>query len=202
MKTYSLLDLLKLIISKWWIWVITAIAFAFVGFGFAKITHFKTYQATSTLTVAHNYSKISQADKQNNGQDAFDLTQSDILLQNSIKSLIKDSAITDNAKKKIDFSSNDINVNSPDNSVLIKISATAGKAKKAVKIANALSKSTKKILPKILPAAGKVIIAQKAVETIESIGPSAKKYALIGAIFGLVLSGVVLLWNDIKDKLR
>ncbi|OIM07966.1 YveK family protein [Oenococcus oeni] len=202
MKTYSLLDLLKLIISKWWIWVITAIAFAFVGFGFGKITHFKTYQATSTLTVAHNYSKISQADKQNNGQDAFDLTQSDILLQNSIKSLIKDSAITDNAKKKIDFSSNDINVNSPDNSVLIKISATAGKAKKAVKIANALSKSTKKILPKILPAAGKVIIAQKAVETIESTGPSAKKYALIGAIFGLVLSGVVLLWNDIKDKLR
>ncbi|AVI94875.1 putative Capsular polysaccharide type 5 biosynthesis protein cap5A [Oenococcus oeni] len=202
MKTYSLLDLLKLIISKWWIWVITAIVFAFVGFGFAKITHFKTYQATSTLTVAHNYSKISQADKQNNEQDAFDLTQSDILLQNSIKSLIKDSAITDNAKKKIDFSSNDINVNSPDNSVLIKISATAGKAKKAVKIANALSKSTKKILPKILPAAGKVIIAQKAVETIESTGPSAKKYALIGAIFGLVLSGVVLLWNDIKDKLR
>ncbi|MDN6968068.1 capsular biosynthesis protein [Oenococcus sp. UCMA 17063] len=202
MKTYSLLDLLKLIINRWWIWVLTTIVFAAVGFGFAKITHFKIYQATSTLTISHNYAKISQADKQSSGQDAFDLTQSDILLQNSIKSLIKDSTITDNAKKTVHFSSDNVSVNSPDNSVLIKINASAKEPKKAVKIANALSKSTKKILPKILPAAGKVIVAQKASETIEWVGPSTKKYTLIGAIFGLVLSGVVLLWNDVKDKLK
>ncbi|MFT8324140.1 YveK family protein [Oenococcus sicerae] len=202
MKTYSLLDLLKLLISKWWIWLLTALVCAAAGFGIAKITQFKSYQATSTLTIAHNYRKLSEADQQGNNTSAFDLTQSDILLQNSIKSLIKDSAITDSAKKKIDFTSSDISVNSPDNTVLIKITASADNKNRAVKIANTLSQSTKKILPKILPAAGKVTVAQKAVDSVELQGPSSKKFILIGLVFGLVVSGFLLLWNDVKDKLK
>ncbi len=202
MKTYSLLDLFKLIISKWWICFVAALFFAIAGFGIAKITESKTFQASTTLTISHNYSKLDQSDEKENTSSAYDLTQSDILLQNSIANLIKNSSIMENAKKKVHFSSRDINVNSPDNTVLININVHTTNSHKSVKVANILAKSTKKILPRILPAAGKVIVAKKASQTVKYVVPSSKKYSFVGAIFGLVLSGVILLWNDIKDRLK
>ncbi|EHN58728.1 MAG: Wzz/FepE/Etk N-terminal domain-containing protein [Oenococcus sp.] len=202
MKTYSLLDLLKLLIKKWWIWLLAAIIFAGFGFAYSRMAAFRTYHANAVLTISHNYSNFGDNDKKNSDANALDLTQSDILLQNSIQALIKNSAITDDAKKTVAFSSGDVTVTSPDNSVLMHISASAANKRKAVRIVNALAASTKKVLPRILPAAGKVIVAQKATNTVRETGPSTRKFTLIGAALGLVLSGAVLLWNDIKDKLK
>ncbi|WP_439425537.1 Wzz/FepE/Etk N-terminal domain-containing protein [Oenococcus alcoholitolerans] len=202
MKTYSLLDLLKLLINKWWICLLALIIGAAAGYGYAKTKVSRSYTATATLSVAHNYAQLGQASRQNIGASAYDLVQSDILLQTTIRDLISDSAITKHAQKRVHFSTGDIDVNSPANSVLINITAHNSSSHRAVRIVNALARSTRRLLPEVLPAAGNVVVAKKATSTVQVSGPSSKRYAMIGGLALFVITAFLLLWKDIKDKLK
>ena len=216
MKTYTLLDLIKLILAKWWqvlsIGLISALLF-FVG---AKVLNTTHYQASNSLITTHAFPDDTPND-QKQYWIASDQINSDILAQKTIKVLISNSTITkevaDTMNQKFPEGpkyteksvAGKLKMSSPVNTVITKITASDSSPDRAAALVNATIESSIKHLPSMMSNLDQLKSSQAKISKSQAVitnNISTRKLTMIGLVFGLTLAAVYLLYKDIRRVLK
>lgn len=216
MKTYTLLDLIKLILNKWWKVLLVGLASALLFFGGSKLIDRTHYEASNALITTHSM----PADTPNDQKQywiASDQISADILAQKTIRTLISNSEITqqvadsmnqqfpDGPKYTTKNVAGKLKMNSPTNTVITKIIASDTTPERAAALINTTIQISIEHLPNMMANLDQLNTAKDSVaasQTIKTNNISWKKVTLVGFVFGLVLSIVVLLYKDIRRVLK
>lgn len=223
MKNYTLLDLIKLILAKWWQVLLVGVLSALLFFGGAKILNNTHYQATNSLITTHSLPAGTNApindatDQEEQYWIASDQISADILAQKSIRNLITNSVITkevadsmnqqfpDGPKYTEASVASKLKMKSPINTVITKITASDSSPKRAAALVNTTIEKSIEHLPSLMANLDQLNSSQETITSKQAVKTnnfSTKKVVLVGLVFGLALAVVILLYKDIRRVLN
>ncbi|GMA70554.1 hypothetical protein GCM10025879_18000 [Leuconostoc litchii] len=199
--SFSLIDLVKrLLKNSWWIIVLGVVIGASLY----------TYAKHSVLTAytAERYVIVSKDNT--DAKDPNSRVQADQMLINTYKKIANDAAIVSTAKtlsavpvtkKEI---INAITVSQPDQTLMMRFSASAATAKKSVAIANAYAKAFTTEGKKLYPdMANPVLLSSaKKADVLSGTIYSPKKLAIFGFAFGITLGAFIILLTGIFQNYK
>lgn len=200
MKSYSIHDIVKIIIKDLLVIIVLGLLFGLALWGYAKHKQSVTYTAERNILVGHT-GKNRHIHYQNSQVNA------DLSKTQTYSDIIQDRLVTNQAYKKLPKSvkknvsredvKSDIHVDNHPQSLVLTIKVHAKTPKQAAAIANSTAKATQQQLPKVDASAGKVKplapASSKNAEMKKSI--SAKKYGILGLAFGVLLGMVISFVN-------
>ncbi|MGG0922132.1 YveK family protein [Leuconostoc suionicum] len=190
--SFSLIDLVKrLLKNSWWILILGIVLGASL-FTYAKHSVLTAYTAERYVIVA----------KDNTGvKDPNSRVQADQMLINTYKKIASDPSVVNQAKKLSTVSVTKkeivsaITVSQPDQTLMMRFSASAATAKKSVAIANAYAKAFSIEGSKLYPDMAKPLLlsSAKKADVLSGTVYSPKKLAVFGFAFGVILGSFIVL---------
>ncbi|MBD9366703.1 capsular biosynthesis protein [Leuconostoc mesenteroides] len=199
--SFSLIDLVKrLLKNSWWI-LILGIVLGTSLFTYAKHSVLTAYTAERYVIVA----------KDNTGvKDPNSRVQADQMLINTYKKIASDSSVVNQAKKLSTVSVTKkeivsaITVSQPDQTLMMRFSASAATAKKSVAIANAYAKAFSIEGSKLYPDMAKPLLlsSAKKADVLSGTVYSPKKLAVFGFAFGITLGAFIVLLTGIFQNYK
>ena len=184
----DLLELLQLMLKRWWLIIGCAVAFAVVAFGYTKIFVTPQYEASSMIYVLSKTTSISSAvDLQLGKQLTVDfetLATSRPVVEKVIDELDLDTEYEDLVST--------ITVSNPADTQILKISARNTDPVLARDISNAMSDATAEQIATVM-VTDKPSTVEEAVVPKQPISPSVKKNTLLAGLAGAVLVMAVIL---------
>ena len=194
----DLLELLQLMLKRWWLIIGCAVAFAVVAFGYTKIFVTPQYEASSMIYVLSKTTSISSAvDLQLGKQLTVDfetLATSRPVVEKVIDELDLDTEYEDLVST--------ITVSNPADTQILKISARNTDPVLARDISNAMSDATAEQIATVM-VTDKPSTVEEAVVPKQPISPSVKKNTLLAGLAGAVLvMAVILLTYLLDDRIK
>ncbi|WP_273724734.1 Wzz/FepE/Etk N-terminal domain-containing protein [Leuconostoc mesenteroides] len=199
--SFSLIDLVKrLLKNSWWIFILGIVLGASL-FTYAKHSVLTAYTAERYVIVA----------KDNTGvKDPNSRVQADQVLINTYKKIASDSSVVNQAKKLSTVSVTKkeivsaITVSQPDQTLMMRFSASAATAKKSVAIANAYAKAFSIEGSKLYPDMAKPLLlsSAKKADVLSGTVYSPKKLAVFGFAFGITLGAFIVLLTGIFQNYK
>lgn len=199
--SFSLIDLVKrLLKNSWWILILGIVVGASL-FTYAKHSVLTAYTAERYVIVA----------KDNTGvKDPNSRVQADQMLINTYKKIASDSSVVNQAKKLSTVSVTKkeivsaITVSQPDQTLMMRFSASAATAKKSVAIANAYAKAFSIEGSKLYPDMAKPLLlsSAKKADVLSGTVYSPKKLAVFGFAFGITLGVFIVLLTGIFQNYK
>ncbi|AKP35598.1 Wzz/FepE/Etk N-terminal domain-containing protein [Leuconostoc mesenteroides] len=199
--SFSLIDLVKrLLKNSWWIFILGIVLGASL-FTYAKHSVLTAYTAERYVIVA----------KDNTGvKDPNFRVQADQMLINTYKKIASDSSVVNQAKKLSTVSVTKkeivsaITVSQPDQTLMMRFSASAATAKKSVAIANAYAKAFSIEGSKLYPDMAKPLLlsSAKKADVLSGTVYSPKKLAVFGFAFGITLGAFIVLLTGIFQNYK
>ncbi|MFL2068956.1 Wzz/FepE/Etk N-terminal domain-containing protein [Leuconostoc mesenteroides] len=190
--SFSLIDLVKrLLKNSWWILILGIVVGASL-FTYAKHSVLTAYTAERYVIVAKNNTGV---------KDPNSRVQADQILINTYKKIASDPSVVNQAKKLSTVSVTKkeivsaITISQPDQTLMMRFSASAATAKKSVAIANAYAKAFSIEGSKLYPDMAKPLLLSSAKKADELSGTvySPKKLAVFGFSFGVILGSFIVL---------
>lgn len=179
---------------KWWA-ILAAMLLLGVAFGaYCKFIMPDSYRADASLYITSNNSVISLSDLQLSAALTSDY-------ENIIKSRHVLMKVIENLALDISYQelNSMVTVNNPSDSHIIEIKVTAPDKATAVLLANEIMYVSVEEIYQIIGSSEPTIINQAEEIFVEDAKPSAKKYALLGAMLGLVLVCGVIAIHVLTD---
>ena len=199
--SFSLIDLVKrLLKNSWWI-LILGIALGASLYTYAKHSVLTAYTAERYVIVA----------KDNTGvKDPNSRVQADQILINTYKKIASDPSVVNQAKKLSTVSVTKkeivsaITISQPDQTLMMRFSASAATAKKSVAIANAYAKAFSIEGSKLYPDMAKPLLlsSAKKADVLSGTVYSPKKLAVFGFAFGITLGAFIVLLTGIFQNYK
>ncbi|MGB2513104.1 YveK family protein [Leuconostoc suionicum] len=190
--SFSLIDLVKrLLKNSWWILILGIVVGASL-YTYAKHSVLTAYTAERYIIVA----------KDNTGvKDPNSRVQADQMLINTYKKIASDPSVVNQAKRLSTVSVtkkeivNAISVSQPDQTLMMRFSASAATAKKSVAIANAYAKAFSIEGSKLYPDMAKPLLlsSAKKADVLSGTVYSPKKLAVFGFAFGVIMGSFIVL---------
>ncbi|CAK1235104.1 YveK family protein [Fructobacillus cardui] len=197
---FSLTDLAKRFWHFAWLIVLCVVVFAGSGFVYAKsgkvITNFS---ASRTVLIAKNNTDV---------RDPNSRVQADKALIPTYQKVAQDDAIVTAVQKTLPFKmsksdiSSAVNVQNPTDTVALAFQASGSTTYRAKILANVYAETFANFGPTLYPDMGKLDVLSKATgsDVTRSALKNAKKLTLFGAVFGFVLSTVIILILGIRQN--
>ncbi|MFK8261341.1 YveK family protein [Leuconostoc mesenteroides] len=199
--SFSLIDLVKrLLKNSWWILILGIVIGASL-YTYAKHSVLTAYTAERYVIVA----------KDNTGvKDPNSRVQADQMLINTYKKIASDPSVVNQAKNISTVSVtkkeivNAITVSQPDQTLMMRFSASAATAKKSVAIANAYAKAFSIEGSKLYPDMAKPLLlsSAKKADVLSGTVYSPKKLAVFGFAFGITLGAFIVLLTGIFQNYK
>ncbi|MQR26614.1 capsular biosynthesis protein [Leuconostoc mesenteroides] len=199
--SFSLIDLVKrLLKNSWWILILGIVMGASL-YTYAKHSVLMAYTAERYVIVA----------KSNTGvKDPNSRVQADQMLINTYKKIASDPSVVNQAKKLSTVSVTKkeivsaITVSQPDQTLMMRFSASAATAKKSVAIANAYAKAFSIEGSKLYPDMAKPLLlsSAKKADVLSGTVYSPKKLAVFGFAFGITLGAFIILLTGIFQNYK
>ncbi|WP_273722893.1 YveK family protein [Leuconostoc mesenteroides] len=199
--SFSLIDLVKrLLKNSWWIFILGIVMGASL-YTYAKHSVLTAYTAERYVIVA----------KSNTGvKDPNSRVQADQMLINTYKKIASDPSIVNQAKKLSTVSVTKkeivsaITVSQPDQTLMMRFSASAATAKKSVAIANAYAKAFSIEGSKLYPDMAKPLLlsSAKKADVLSGTVYSPKKLTVFGFAFGITLGAFIVLLTGIFQNYK
>ncbi|QEA58541.1 capsular biosynthesis protein [Leuconostoc koreense] len=199
--SFSLIDLVKrLLKNSWWILILGIVVGASL-YTYAKHSVLTAYTAERYVIVA----------KDNTGvKDPNSRVQADQMLINTYKKIASDPSVVDQARKLSTVSVtkkeivNAITVSQPDQTLMMRFSASAATAKKSVAIANAYAKAFSIEGSKLYPDMAKPLLlsSAKKADVLSGTVYSPKKLAVFGFAFGITLGAFIVMLTGIFQNYK
>lgn len=199
--SFSLIDLVKrLLKNSWWILILGIVMGASL-YTYAKHSVLTAYTAERYVIVA----------KSNTGvKDPNSRVQADQMLINTYKKIASDPLVVNQAKKLSTVSVTKkeivsaITVSQPDQTLMMRFSASAATAKKSVAIANAYAKAFSIEGSKLYPDMAKPLLlsSAKKADVLSGTVYSPKKLAVFGFAFGITLGAFIILLTGIFQNYK
>ncbi|MGX6970529.1 YveK family protein [Vagococcus bubulae] len=199
-ETISLDEILQLLKKKW-VLIVSMLVFGTV------ISSIMTF-----FILTPKYAATTQLVVQTKGSDSninTDNINSNLLLINTYKDLVKSDAVTEKAKDKLvkdgmtnmteDYLKSVISVEQSQNSQLFSIKAVTPNAIESATIANTISKFFQEEAVKMTDT-DKISIASKATPNEKPVSPNKKVNIAIGAMLGLIAGLIVALVTELFNK--
>lgn len=199
-ETISLDEIVQLLKKKW----VLIVSMLVLGTVISSIITF--------FILTPKYAATTQLVVQTKGSDSninTDSINSNLLLINTYKDLVKSDAVTEKTKDKLvkdgmtnmteDYLKNVISVEQSQNSQLFSIKAVTPNAIESATIANTISKFFQEEAVKTTDT-DKISIASKATPSEKPISPNKKVNIAIGAMLGLIVGLIVALVTELFNK--
>ncbi|KAA8346256.1 capsular biosynthesis protein [Leuconostoc mesenteroides] len=199
--SFSLIDLVKrLLKNSWWI-LILGIALGASLYTYAKHSVLTAYTAERYVIVAKNNTGV---------KDPNSRVQADQILINTYKKIASDPSVVNQAKKLSAVSVTKkeivsaITISQPDQTLMMRFSASAATAKKSVAIANAYAKAFSIEGSKLYPDMAKPLLlsSAKKADVLSGTVYSPKKLAVFGFAFGITLGAFIVLLTGIFQNYK
>ncbi|MDC2806421.1 Wzz/FepE/Etk N-terminal domain-containing protein [Leuconostoc suionicum] len=199
--SFSLIDLVKrLLKNSWWI-LILGIALGASLYTYAKHSVLTAYTAERYVIVAKNNTGV---------KDPNSRVQADQILINTYKKIASDPSVVNQAKKLSTVSVTKkeivsaITISQPDQTLMMRFSASAATAKKSVAIANAYAKAFSIEGSKLYPDMAKPLLlsSAKKADVLSGTVYSPKKLAVFGFAFGITLGAFIVLLTGIFQNYK
>lgn len=196
--SFSLIDLVKrLLKNSWWILILGIVV------GASLYTYAKHYVLTAY--TAERYVIVGVKD-----QDPNSRLQADQMLINTYEKIASDPSVVNQAKKLSTVSVTGkeivsaITVSQPDQTLMMRFSASTATAKKSVAIANAYAKAFSIEGSKLYPDMAKPLLLSSAKKADVSSGTvySPKKLTVFGFAFGITLGAFIVLLTGIFQNYK
>lgn len=193
--SFSLIDLVKrLLKNSWWILILGIVV------GASLYTYAKHYVLTAY--TAERYVIV--------GQDPNSRVQADQLLINTYEKIARDPSVVNKAKKLSTVSVTEkeivsaITVSQPDQTLMMRFSASTATAKKSVAIANAYAKAFSSEGSKLYPDMAKPLLlsSAKKANVLSGTVYSPKKLTVFGFAFGITLGAFIVLLTGIFQNYK
>ena len=199
--SFSLIDLVKrLLKNSWWILILGIVV------GASLYTYAKHYVLTAY--TAERYVIVA---KSNTGvKDPNSRVQADQMLINTYKKIASDPSVVNQAKKLSTVSVTKkeivsaITVSQPDQTLMMRFSASTATAKKSVAIANAYAKAFSSEGSKLYPDMAKPLLlsSAKKADVLSGTVYSPKKLTVFGFAFGITLGAFIILLTGIFQNYK
>lgn len=199
--SFSLIDLVKrLLKNSWWILILGIVMGASL-YTYAKHSVLTAYTAERYVIVA----------KSNTGvKDPNSRVQADQMLINTYKKIASDPSVVNQATKLSTVSVTKkeivsaITVSQPDQTLMMRFSASAATAKKSVAIANAYAKAFSIEGRKLYPDMAKPLLlsSAKKADVLSGTVYSPKKLTVFGFAFGITLGAFIVLLTGIFQNYK
>ncbi|EQC84232.1 capsular polysaccharide biosynthesis protein [Leuconostoc mesenteroides subsp. cremoris TIFN8] len=196
--SFSLIDLVKrLLKNSWWILILGIVV------GASLYTYAKHFVLTAY--TAERYVIVGVKD-----QDPNSRLQADQMLINTYEKIARDPSVVNQAKKLSTVSVTEkeivsaITVSQPDQTLMMRFSASTATAKKSVAIANAYAKAFSIEGSKLYPDMAKPLLLSSAKKADVSSGTvySPKKLTVFGFAFGITLGAFIVLLTGIFQNYK
>lgn len=196
--SFSLIDLVKrLLKNSWWILILGIVV------GASLYTYAKHYVLTAY--TAERYVIVGVKD-----QDPNSRLQADRMLINTYEKIARDPSVVNKAKKLSTVSVTEkeivsaITVSQPDQTLMMRFSASAATAKKSVAIANAYAKAFSIEGSKLYPDMAKPLLlsSAKKANVLSGAVYSPKKLTVFGFAFGITLGAFIVLLTGIFQNYK
>ncbi|ORI47199.1 YveK family protein [Leuconostoc mesenteroides] len=196
--SFSLIDLVKrLLKNSWWILILGIVV------GASLYTYAKHYVLTAY--TAERYVIVGVKD-----QDPNSRLQADQMLINTYEKIARDPSVVNQAKKLSTVSVTEkeivsaITVSQPDQTLMMRFSASTATAKKSVAITNAYAKAFSIEGSKLYPDMAKPLLLSSAKKPDVSSGTvySPKKLTVFGFAFGITLGAFIVLLTGIFQNYK
>lgn len=190
----DLLEVFHVLLHRWYLIILCAIALGAVALGFTKFFITPQYEASSMIYILSKTTSISDAlDLQLSKQLAVDfetLAKSRPVVESVIDDLGLDTDYETLVKT--------INVTNPASTSILKISVQNPDAKLACDISNAMSDETANQIAKVM-VTDKPSTVEEAMVPKNPVSPSLQKNTLIAALAGAFLMCVILIFRYLMD---
>lgn len=199
-ETFNLEEIFQLLKKKW-IWIVGMtflVTLVSVAVTFFLIP--PKYSATTQLVVQT---------KENGSNINTDKINSNLLLINTYKDLVKSKAVTEKAKDQLmnlglsdiseEFLTKSISVEQNQNSQLFSIKAISNKPKDAEEIANTISEVFQKEAVKVTDT-DKVSIVSKAVANAKPVSPNKQLNIAVGVMMGIIFGIMLVLLSEVFNR--
>lgn len=191
----DLLEVLQVLLSKWWLIILIGITTAMIGFAISFFMISPTYESTTKIYILNKNDNqtMTYSDVQLGTQltkDYSELINSRYVLEEVIQSL----------KLNLDYNSlkGKINVSSPADTRIVAITVRDTDPTVAMHIANAIRESASKHISNVMDIDA-VNIVESANMPTEKSGPSLSKWTLVGGLIGCVLVCAFILIKYLLD---
>ena len=190
----DLLEVFHVLLHRWYLIILCAIALGAVALGFTKFFITPQYEASSMIYILSKTTSISDAlDLQLSKQLAVDfetLAKSRPVVESVIDDLGLDTDYETLVKT--------INVTNPASTSILKISVQNPDAKLACDISNAMSDATANQIAKVM-VTDKPSTVEEAMVPKNPVSPSLQKNTLIAALAGAFLMCAILIFRYLMD---
>lgn len=190
----DLLEVFHVLLHRWYLIILCAIAFGAAALGFTKFFITPQYEASSMIYILSKTTSISSAlDLQLSKQLTVDfetLAKSRPVVESVIEDLSLDTDYETLVKT--------INVTNPASTSILKISVQNPDAKLACDISNAMSDATANQIAKVM-VTDKPSTVEEAIVPKNPVSPSLKKNTLIAALAGAFLMCAILIFRYLMD---
>lgn len=190
----DLLEVFHVLLHRWYLIILCAIALGAVALGFTKFFITPQYEASSMIYILSKTTSISAAlDLQLSKQLAVDfetLAKSRPVVESVIDDLGLDTDYETLVKT--------INVTNPASTSILKISVQNPDAKLACDISNAMSDATANQIAKVM-VTDKPSTVEEAMVPKNPVSPSLQKNTLIAALAGAFLMCAILIFRYLMD---
>lgn len=186
-ETFSLIPWIRYLLSKWWIFLLTALLGAGLGFGYSRLLVTPEYEAVSRLYVANRNEDLQVS--LNDLQIASSMVNDYMALMKNrtlLESVIQDLGL-DLSPSEL---SGQITISNPAGTRQICIYAVNPDASAAAAIANQLAENAVSYLPEITGSVPPVLVEEASVPHSPAV-PRTSKNVLLGAAAGGMLCGIV-----------
>lgn len=204
-KDISIIELLKLLLKKWWIVVVVSIALGGLAFGYTKYYVSPTYLSRGMLYVTNtnvlNYEEIDILANRN--LNLGDLVASQTLATTYIEILNSDSFMRTVSTNSGIYESPSklrsmISISAKNNTEILEVRVVNTNPKSAFLIAETFLENSKDELTRVFKG-GSVEIIDNAVTPTLPIGPDIIRNTLLGIMFGVVAGCVIVFLTDLFD---
>lgn len=201
MQEYTINDILKIFLKRWWLFVVGVIICGTIGFGYTKFFIPKTYISKGMIYVNNKDNRISQ--NMTNGANLNDLYVAERLSE-SFKIILKTDkflnyVIEDTGLDiKTDILKSMLTVTTSDETEIINISVICEDSVLANTIAASVLLNAKTQLSDILEV-GHIKIIEDASFDPEPVGPNIKLNTLIGMFIGAMLVAAFVLFKELTN---
>ena len=193
------IDIKQLLMALWsrrWVILLTGVLFAAMLFGYAWLFVAPTYSASAQLYVNNNYSDSSSVSSSQivAAQNLADTYMVILESRSVLTEVIKQTGLPYTYREIKEM----VSAAAVNGTEIFEVEVVCTNSQHAVQIANTLVDILPGRIAKVIEGSS-VGVVDYAVENQTPIGPSYQRYAIIGALLGILISAAVVVVADLLD---
>lgn len=200
------LRLIKVVLRKWWLIIILAAVFAFMGGYNAKNSYVPVYSSTSSFVINASNAPQNSDDSNYNGTNSmYSLTQGR-QLAGTFKEVLKSNKMLDKVAQSLDMGSNGgfirgyMNLEVIPETNILKMTVTSTDPDKAFNIANAIIDNCQEVIGETIKIGSLEILDKPTKPVISNGAPQYTSKMSLGVLFGAALAIAIALLLEFMRK--